>query len=121
MAGVGARRTATLLVFGATVRMEFRGANGAKDCANREDDRLVILPRCAGHVVWLKTSQNQVKITHAGRCEPPQRLPLFKLALVLVRLDHVARGIVNANHSVARYQARPYMRIRRRPSRQEMH
>ena len=54
MAGVGDRRTATRLVFGATIRMEFRGANGAKDCANRKDDRLVILPQCAGHDVWLK-------------------------------------------------------------------
>ena len=26
--------------------------------------------------------------------------PLFKLALVLVRFDHIARFIVNANHSV---------------------
>jgi hypothetical protein len=26
------------------------------------------------------------------------RLPLLKIALVLVRLDHVARFIVNANH-----------------------
>jgi hypothetical protein len=26
--------------------------------------------------------------------------PLFELALVLVRLDHVASGIVNANHGV---------------------
>jgi hypothetical protein len=27
-----------------------------------------------------------------------QALPLFEIALVLVRLDHVARFIVNANH-----------------------
>ena len=26
--------------------------------------------------------------------------PLFELALVLVRLDHVASGIVNANHGI---------------------
>jgi hypothetical protein len=26
--------------------------------------------------------------------------PLFEIALVLVRLDHVARIIVNANHSI---------------------
>jgi hypothetical protein len=29
-----------------------------------------------------------------------QRLSLFELASVLVRLNHVATGIVNANHSV---------------------
>ena len=28
------------------------------------------------------------------------RLPLFEIALVLVRLDQVARCIVNANHSI---------------------
>jgi hypothetical protein len=26
--------------------------------------------------------------------------PLFEIALVLVRLNHVATGIVNANHSI---------------------
>jgi hypothetical protein len=26
--------------------------------------------------------------------------PLFEIALVLVRLDHVARRIVNANHGI---------------------
>jgi hypothetical protein len=29
-----------------------------------------------------------------------QNLPLFEIANVLVRFDHVASGIVNANHSV---------------------
>jgi hypothetical protein len=28
------------------------------------------------------------------------RSPLFEITLVLVRLDHVARFIVNANHSI---------------------
>jgi hypothetical protein len=28
-----------------------------------------------------------------------RRLPLFEIALVLVRFDHVARCIVNANHN----------------------
>jgi hypothetical protein len=45
-------------------------------------------------------------------------LPLFEIALVLVRLDHVVSRIVNPNHSVVRYQARTYMKIRRRRSRQ---
>jgi KaiC/GvpD/RAD55 family RecA-like ATPase len=38
-----------------------------------------------------------------------------------VPFDHVASGIVNADHRIVRYQARTYMEIRRRPSRQEMH
>jgi len=29
-----------------------------------------------------------------------QRSSLFELALVLVRLDHIASGIVNADHSI---------------------
>ncbi len=29
-----------------------------------------------------------------------QALPLFELALVLVRFDHIAHFIVNANHSI---------------------
>jgi hypothetical protein len=41
---------------GTTVRMGFRGAKCAKTCANREDDQLVILSRCARNDVWLKTS-----------------------------------------------------------------
>src|SRR4030095_13872343 len=56
MGGRGDRGAAPRLVFGATVRMDFRGANGAKTCANREDDRLVILFRCEHNGVWLKTS-----------------------------------------------------------------
>jgi hypothetical protein len=55
MAGRGDRRAASRLVFGATVRLDFRGAYGAKTCANREDDRLVILSRCGDDGVGLKT------------------------------------------------------------------
>jgi hypothetical protein len=78
MAGRGNRRAAPRLVFGATVRMDFRGANGAKTCANRENDRLVILSRCGRDDVWLKTFtiSNQ-------RTQPSMRnvLPLSPIAL----------------------------------------
>ena len=67
MAGRGDRRAAARLVFGATVRMDFRGANGAKTCANREDDRLVILSRCGGDDVWLKTSTTSDHMTSQNR------------------------------------------------------
>jgi hypothetical protein len=40
---------------------------------------------------------------------------------MLVRLDYAASGSVNPNYSAARYQARTYIKIRRRPSRQQMH
>jgi hypothetical protein len=43
------------VVPGATVRVDFRRAHGAKTCANREDDRLVVLSRCERDGVWLKT------------------------------------------------------------------
>ncbi len=43
MAGRGDWRTAVRVVSRATVRVDFRRANGAKTCANRENDRLVIL------------------------------------------------------------------------------
>ena len=43
------------LVSGATVRMGFRGPKRAKTCANRKDDQLGILSRCARDDVWLKT------------------------------------------------------------------
>jgi hypothetical protein len=40
----------------------------------------------------------------SGRSETAQAAwqnsPLFEIALVLVRLDHVARFIVNANHGI---------------------
>ena len=45
------------------------------------------------------TSQSALTLHRvAAFCLP--RLRLLKIALVLVRLDHVASGIVNANHSV---------------------
>jgi hypothetical protein len=78
MAGRGDRRAAPRLVLGATVRMDFRGANSAKTCANRENDRLVILSRCGHDGVWLKTFtiSNQ-------RTQPSMRnvLPLSQIAL----------------------------------------
>jgi hypothetical protein len=37
----------------------------------------------------------------AAAIEAPEwLLPAFEIALVLVRLDHVARRIVNANHNI---------------------
>jgi hypothetical protein len=65
MAGRGNRRTSSRLVPGATVRMGFRRANGAKTGADRKDDRLAILSRCERDDVWLKTS-----ITSNHRTEP---------------------------------------------------
>src|SRR5258706_101560 len=55
MAGRGDRRATPRLVSGATVRMGFRGPKRAKTCANRKDDQLGILSRCARDDVWLKT------------------------------------------------------------------
>jgi len=37
---------------------------------------------------------------HGGFLFRWQRSPFFEIALVLVRLDHVASIIVNANHSM---------------------
>jgi hypothetical protein len=36
----------------------------------------------------------------AGACGNAEHLPLLEIAFVLVRLDHVAGLIVNANHSI---------------------
>ena len=38
----------------------------------------------------------------------------LEIALALMRLDHVASVILNANHGITAYQARPYPKIRRR-------
>jgi hypothetical protein len=38
-------------------------------------------------------------LLHPGQSQRDCASPLFELARVLVRLDHVARIIVNANHS----------------------
>jgi hypothetical protein len=38
--------------------------------------------------------------TIAAISKAAEHLPLVKIALVLVRLDHVASFIVNANHSI---------------------
>src|SRR5712692_5517075 len=46
----------------------------------------------------LTSSQQVIEIPVANG----QKLPLFEIARVLVRLDHVARVIVNANHSIMR-------------------
>jgi hypothetical protein len=41
-----------------------------------------------------------IELRFSGKCEVMRaNSPLFELALVLVRFDHVARFIVNANHS----------------------
>jgi hypothetical protein len=37
---------------------------------------------------------------------PSRRSPLFELAIVLVRFDHVVRLIVNANHAIVRPAAK---------------
>jgi hypothetical protein len=39
----------------------------------------------------------------------------FEIAILLVRLDHVATVIVNADHSIVRYQPKPYVVIGRNP------
>jgi hypothetical protein len=36
------------------------------------------------------------------RCNKKANLPLFELARLLVRFDHIARCIVNANHRIVR-------------------
>jgi hypothetical protein len=48
-------------------------------------------------------------------------LPVFEIARVLVRFDHIASRIVNANYSPHAYQARTYMKIRQHPTRQNAH
>jgi hypothetical protein len=42
----------------------------------------------------------------SGRSAERKPSPLFELACVLVRLDHVARFIVNANHGIMRAAAK---------------
>jgi hypothetical protein len=54
---------------------------------------------CRIEAVCLKTLQDakdQSGIAQAAR----QNSPFFELAHLLVRLDHVARFIVNANHGI---------------------
>jgi len=36
----------------------------------------------------------------AARCLTPSRLPFFEIDSVLVRFDHVASRIVNADHGI---------------------
>jgi len=36
----------------------------------------------------------------SGRCNWQSLLPFFEIARVLIRLDHVARFTLNANHGV---------------------
>lgn len=82
MAGRGDRGAAPRLVFGATVRMDFRGANGAKTCANREDDRMVILFRCEHNGVWLKTS------TISNYRTQPSCMRLLRVLVLVSEIAH---------------------------------
>ena len=45
-------------------------------------------------------SRNKGGENGGKRIRKKARSPLFEIALVLVRLDHVASVIVNANHSI---------------------
>jgi hypothetical protein len=53
--------------------------------------------RC-GLVIVPVGSETEVKFEDA--MEVTARSPLFKIASVFVRFDHVARIIINANHSI---------------------
>jgi hypothetical protein len=53
-----------------------------------------------GWILALMRWENSRSRKSAAACEQ-KNLRLFELARVLVRLDHVASFIVNANHSVA--------------------
>ena len=44
--------------------------------------------------------QGVLKEGGSKRREAAEHLKLVEIAIVLVRLDHVAKGIVNANHGV---------------------
>jgi hypothetical protein len=56
--------------------------------------------------VWAEHDSGQARSVDANpyfafvKCILPQTLSLFEIAFVLVRLDHVASVIVNANHSI---------------------
>ena len=43
----------------------------------------------------------------ASQCNTKASLPLFEIALVLVRLDHIASAIVNANHGIIALEIEP--------------
>ena len=50
---------------------------------------------------FLRSHQPATKLPGAdARREEKVNSRLFEIALVLVRLDHVASGIVNANHGI---------------------
>jgi hypothetical protein len=48
------------------------------------------------------TSRDDSRFSYAEKCDPiaAKSSPFFEIALVFVRCDHVASGIVNANHSI---------------------
>jgi hypothetical protein len=49
--------------------------------------------------ITISTATKSYQGTDA-RCDKKEISPLFEIARLLVRFDHVARRIVNANHSV---------------------
>ena len=48
------------------------------------------------------TSRGDYRFPYAEKCDPirVKSSPFFELAFVLVRSDHVATGIINANHGI---------------------
>jgi hypothetical protein len=48
--------------------------------------------------VWTRSEKKSLPI--AAISKAAEHSPLFEIALVLVRLDHVDGGIVNANHCI---------------------
>ena len=73
------------------------------------------LPLSIGKKFRLDWAHEHGGQNHPGALKPPTRRPLeiplselcrfFEIALVLVRLDHIASCIVNADHSVMRTAA----------------
>jgi hypothetical protein len=46
------------------------------------------------------TREKPLRFTAWRLCFMPERSPLFEIALVLVRLNHVASDIINADHGI---------------------
>ena len=61
-----------------------------------------IRPRLRGKLLSIAKGEQSGLLTLTVTTESVSLLPLFETARVLVRLDHVSRCIVNANHGIMR-------------------
>src|SRR4029453_8398583 len=94
-------RARSLLLCSSSIRCSIRfemirvSKNSARQSSREPEERFAGLKRRNGYQTY-ESSTRSGMVAYADR----DNSPLFEIVLVLVRLDHVAGFIINANHDI---------------------